>query len=63
MQLSPTASGHKELPRQAEVSSAVDLHAEIERLAYIYWEQRGRQHGSPMEDWLRAEREVLARLQ
>jgi hypothetical protein len=26
----------------------------IERLAYSYWEQRGRPHGSPEVDWFRA---------
>jgi len=31
---------------------------EIARLAYSYWEARGRPHGSPAEDWLRAEREL-----
>ena len=36
-------------------------HAEIARLAYLYWEARGRQHGSALEDWLRAERELYAR--
>jgi hypothetical protein len=30
----------------------------IARLAYSYWEARGRQHGSELEDWLRAEREL-----
>lgn len=30
---------------------------EIERLAYSYWEARGRQGGSAEEDWYRAERE------
>jgi len=28
---------------------------QIARLAYSYWEARGRQGGSPEEDWLRAE--------
>jgi len=31
---------------------------EIARLAYSYWEARGRQGGSPEEDWVRAEHEV-----
>src|ERR1700722_585776 len=31
---------------------------EIARLAYSYWEARGRPHGSAAEDWLRAEREL-----
>jgi hypothetical protein len=35
--------------------------AEIARLAYAYWEARGRQHGCPQEDWYRAERELLRR--
>ena len=34
---------------------------EIAYLAYSYWEARGRQGGSPEEDWLRAEREIAAR--
>lgn len=38
-------------------------HHEIEMLAYLYWEQRGRPHGQATEDWLRAEREVLSRQQ
>jgi hypothetical protein len=31
---------------------------EIAKLAYSYWEARGRQNGSELEDWLRAEREL-----
>ena len=31
---------------------------DIARLAYSYWEARGRQGGSALEDWLRAEREL-----
>jgi hypothetical protein len=34
---------------------------EIEVLAYSYWVTRGYQGGSPEEDWLRAERELLQR--
>jgi len=30
---------------------------EIARMAYSYWDARGRQGGSPEEDWFRAERE------
>jgi hypothetical protein len=33
-------------------------HEEIARLAYSYWEARGRRHGCREEDWYRAEREV-----
>jgi len=31
-------------------------HDEIARLAYSYWQARGCQGGSPLEDWFRAER-------
>jgi hypothetical protein len=34
-------------------------HEEIERLARIYWEQRGHQHGYAEQDWLRAEQDLL----
>lgn len=33
-------------------------HDRISRRAYELWEQRGRQNGHELEDWLRAEREV-----
>jgi hypothetical protein len=32
----------------------------VARLAYLYWEARGSQGGSPEADWLRAERELSA---
>jgi hypothetical protein len=32
--------------------------AEISRLAYQYYEQRGRQTGRDVEDWLNAKREL-----
>jgi hypothetical protein len=42
------------------MKQATDLaHANIERLAYALWQQRGRPLGSPQEDWFRAERELL----
>jgi len=31
----------------------------IAQLAYSYWEARGYQGGSPEEDWLRAEQELV----
>ncbi len=31
---------------------------EIARLAYSYWEARGKPNGSPLEDWVRAERDL-----
>jgi hypothetical protein len=43
------------------VAPPTPSHDEIARLAYTYWEARGRQHGSHEEDWYRAERELLRR--
>ena len=37
-------------------------HEQIAALAYSYWEGRGRQGGSPCEDWLRAEKELATAL-
>lgn len=37
-------------------------HADIARLAFSYWEARGRRGGSEQEDWARAERELRSLL-
>jgi hypothetical protein len=34
-------------------------HDQIARLAHRYWAERGHQHGHHVEDWLRAERELV----
>jgi hypothetical protein len=39
---------------------ATPTQEEIACQAYLYWEARGFQGGSPEEDWLRAERELSA---
>lgn len=39
----------------------ISEHEEIAKLAYFFWETRGRQIGSPEEDWLRAEQEYRRR--
>ena len=36
-------------------------HEEIARLAHAYSIERGNGHGSPVDDWLRAEHELLSR--
>jgi len=36
-------------------------HKRVARLAYSYWEARGRPDGSPEEDWFRAEEEIRRR--
>ena len=33
----------------------------IEQVAYQIWVQRGYQHGNALEDWIKAERELLER--
>jgi len=33
-------------------------HEDVAKLAYRFWEERGRPMGSPEADWYRAEREV-----
>lgn len=44
-----------------EVATAALEHKRIARLAYSYWEGRGRPIGSPEEDWFRAEEELRRR--
>lgn len=41
-------------------SSEVELQAQIAKRAYELYEQRGRQHGNDLGDWLQAAREYLA---
>lgn len=42
-----------------EPARPVPTHEEIAALAYSYWEAGGRRHGSALDDWLRAERELI----
>jgi hypothetical protein len=46
---------------QAEITASnhVVTSEAIAQLAYSYWEARGYMGGSPEEDWLHAERELL----
>ncbi len=44
------------------LSHALSIQERIALLAYSYWEARGRQGGSPEEDWFRAEREIVDQL-
>jgi len=39
-----------------------DRHEFVAKLAYKYWEERGRPFGSPEVDWFRAERVVYGSL-
>ena len=45
----------------AEVQITPQEHKRIARLAYSYWEARGRADGSSEEDWFRAEEELRRR--
>jgi Protein of unknown function (DUF2934) len=51
------------IPTNSDVVTAasVDLESEIRRRAYELYEQRGCPEGTEKEDWLAAEREILAR--
>ena len=40
-----------------------DLHRKIAERAYFYFLQRGGEHGHDLDDWLRAEREIIAETQ
>ena len=55
---SPVREPQMEAPLAPPVAEYAPSHEEIARLAYLYWEARGYQGGSPEEDWLRAENEL-----
>jgi len=54
-----TASASRKSPPRAQPSFD-DLHARIAVRAYELYVQRGYREGSALEDWLDAEREILA---
>ena len=49
------------MPEVKKNSAAVDIEAEIRRRAYELYQERGGTPGHEDEDWLVAEREILAR--
>ena len=53
-----TTAAPAEVP-QAVTAPRIPTREDIAMLAYSYWEQRGYQGGSPEDDWLRAEFELL----
>jgi Protein of unknown function (DUF2934) len=53
-----TASKHIKPAVHTQAENAAEV---IEKIAYSYWESRGRQDGSALEDWVRAEREYTSR--
>ena len=46
-------------PHPSPLSPGDDLHSLIETRAYECYGERGYQHGYALDDWLKAEREVL----
>jgi hypothetical protein len=53
-----TALAVSTFPDTDERVKAAPSRDQIERLAYLYWLDRGCQEGSAEEDWLRAEQEL-----
>jgi hypothetical protein len=54
----------KAAPRRKTTSFATAMnvsHDDIAKLAHCYWAERGHQHGNHVEDWLRAERELIGK--
>lgn len=60
--LSDAANAEQSIQGYAAVN-ALDEHAEIARLAYQLFEERGEQQGDADGDWFRAEEEVRRRRQ
>ncbi len=56
-----TKAAKDTIKENGERDSTGSEREEVARLAYSYWVSRGRQGGSPEEDWLRAEAEYRAR--
>ena len=47
-------------PEPKKNSPSTDLEVEIRRRAYELYEQRGRQEGRALEDWVNAERQLVS---
>ena len=53
-----TKTPHQAAAPVLQVNESVSLEEQIARRAHELWQQRGREHGSDLTDWLQAEREV-----
>lgn len=49
-------------PRARQLSPCEDLHILIAKRAYDLYGERGYRHGSALDDWLEAEREILSQV-
>jgi len=54
-------SQKKSLTREPQVGSLELTEELIRQRAYGYYEERGRENGYDLEDWLRAESEIMGR--
>jgi hypothetical protein len=57
-QVSPVPEPETEEAIASSLTEYEPPREEIARLAFLYWEARGYQGGSPEEDWFRAEQEL-----
>jgi Protein of unknown function (DUF2934) len=48
----------KNYPSRIDRHARANIEKDIQNLAYRLWEQRGRQSGHELEDWLQAESEL-----
>jgi hypothetical protein len=53
-----TKTAHNLYAPVLQVDENVSLEEQIARRAHELWQQRDREHGSDLTDWLQAEREV-----
>jgi hypothetical protein len=53
-----TAATRRQTPALAVTKSAPELQEQIRRRAYELYEQRGRDEGHELDDWLQAESEM-----
>lgn len=51
-------NNHKHHAPALHVDESVSLEEQIAKRAHELWEQRDREHGNDLSDWLRAEREI-----
>lgn len=54
----PVQSDHAHNGRKTDGSSVDDVRARVSVLAYTFYEQRGRQDGHDVEDWIQAENTI-----
>jgi hypothetical protein len=61
VEVSTTTASEPEVLHASPMAATESFQDAVARLAYMYWEARGCQGGSPEADWLRAEQELRAK--